>query len=268
MLPDQSGSGGINFQADCGTPTSSFQVNDDGLVVWTGGHGLGEGITSNLWSTALPSAGSPWGRPLNWGMPITVRDTLCIAAPSASCPVLASPLGHALPDFNFAVSQTFNWRRLSVYGLLQGVMGRDVWNQGRHWAHLDLLAADIDQAGRTPQAAKPTGYYWRAGPPDNVGLNGLYDNLGFYPNSYFVEDASYVKLRELVFSYNFGPVGGVGNWTASLAGRNLFTITNYTGFDPEVGQSGGLANSGLVTAIDAFTFPNTRSLTFGLSTSF
>lgn len=265
-LPDQSGSGGADFRALCGTPTSQFQRNSDGYIVWTGGYSPGEGITRNLWTTSLASANAPWGRPLNWGMPISVRDTACITTPSASCPAMQLPIGSALPDWNFSVSQNFNWRRLSVFAMLQGVMGRDVWNQGRHWAQLDFLTNDLDQEGRSVEEAKPIGYYWRASSPDASGLGGFYDILA--PHSRMVEDASYAKLRELSVSYNVGPLGGVGNWTASLVGRNLFTITDYRGFDPEVGLSQGISASGTVVAVDAFTFPNTRSLTFRLSTSF
>ncbi|MGH7646214.1 MAG: hypothetical protein ACREMR_11585, partial [Gemmatimonadales bacterium] len=60
----------------------------------------------------------------------------------------------------------------------------------------------------------------------------------------------------------------VGNWEVSVVGRNLFTITDYKGFDPEVGITGGEATSSAISAIDSFTFPGLRSFTFGVSTSF
>jgi hypothetical protein len=53
-----------------------------------------------------------------------------------------------------------------------------------------------------------------------------------------------------------------------VVGRNLFTITGYRGFDPEVGVAGGQSNSAAINAIDAFTFPNLRSLTVGVSATF
>jgi len=239
------------------------------MLVWVGAGNTGrDGITKNLWGTSLPGASAPWGVSVNWGAVMLLRDTSCIAAPNASCPSMQSVLGNTLPDFRFGISQTFQWKRLSVYGLLEGVMGRDVWNQGRHWAHLDYLASRIDQTGKTVETAKPIGYYWRAGPPDAAGYGGFYDNLGGGPNSFFVESTSYAKLRELAVTYRVGPVSGMGDWTMTVVGRNLFTITNYTGFDPEVGDGGGLASSAAITGLDAFTFPNTRSFTFGLSTSF
>jgi iron complex outermembrane receptor protein len=73
-------------------------------------------------------------------------------------------------------------------------------------------------------------------------------------------------------SYRIGKIGGVGDWGVSLIGRNLFTITGYRGFDPEVGLSGGTqlngAGSAAINAVDAFTFPNLRTFTVGLSSTF
>jgi len=253
------------FRAGCGGSTSAFQVNDDGYLVWVGaGNSWQDGITNNLWQERLPGTNAPWGVALNWGMPITLRDTICITTPNAACAAQQVALGNALPDFRFAVSTNLQWRRFTVYGLLDASIGHDVWNQGRHWAHLDFLAAEIDQEGKSVETAKPMGYYWRAG--DTGGLGGFYDILA--PNTRFVEDASFAKLRELLVAYNIGPIMGVGNWEVSVVGRNLFTITDYKGFDPETGQAGGAAGSSAINAVDAFTFPGLRSFTFGVSTTF
>jgi hypothetical protein len=83
-----------------------------------------------------------------------------------------------------------------------------------------------------------------------------------------VEDASFVKIREISTSYNIGQLRNFGNWTVSVVGRNLLTFTDYSGFDPEVGISGGQSGSGLLNAIDAFTFPQLRTLSFVLNTTF
>lgn len=251
------------FAANCGGTSTAFQYNDEGLLVWVGaGRSWKDGITENLWQERLPSASAPWGFALNWGMPITLRDAPAVAGTSGAARQVA--LGNALPDFRFSVSQNLRWNKVTLYALLDASIGQDVWNQGRHWAHLDLLAREIDQEGKSVETAKPVGYYWRAG--DTGGIGGFYDILA--PNSRFVEGASFAKLRELMVSYAVGPVGGVGNWEVSLIGRNLFTITDYKGFDPEVGITGGEAGSGAVSAIDSFTFPGLRSFTVALSTSF
>ncbi|MBA3855196.1 MAG: hypothetical protein C0503_12340, partial [Gemmatimonas sp.] len=88
------------------------------------------------------------------------------------------------------------------------------------------------------------------------------------PNNNTVEDASFVKLRELSLGYRVGRIAGVGDWNVSLVGRNLITFTDYKGFDPEVGVGGGTLGSGVLNAIDAYGFPNLRTLSFQISTSF
>ena len=251
------------FQSDCGQSNSSFQLNDEGWLVWVGrNHTPGDGITSNLWETQLPGAQSPWGVALNWGMPIIMRGN-----PNSITDALIVPLGNALPDFRFAITQNFRWRALSVYALLDAAIGQRVWDEGFHWAHLDFLSHDVDQAGKSVENAKPLGYYYRAANPDNGnGLGGFYDILG--PNNFSVEDASYAKLRELSVSYHIGRIGGSGDWDFSASGRNLFTITGYRGFDPETGITGGDGASRALNAVDAFVFPNLRTFTVRLSTSF
>lgn len=260
------------FSADCGTAGASFQKNDEGYIVWVGqGNDPGMGITHNLWNTALPGAQSPWGVSASWGMPIVIRD----ANPNdptlpGSARVIA--LGNALPDYRIGVSQNLTWKRLSVYGLLDGAFGQSVWNQGRHWSYLDFLSHDVDQAGKSLETAKPIGYYYRAPSPDAGGIGGFYDILT--PTARHVEDASYMKLREVAVSYRLGPLGGVGDWSLSLIGRNLKTWTDYSGFDPEVGVGNvpttttNQSGSGVVNGIDAFTFPNLRTFSFVVGTSF
>jgi hypothetical protein len=106
-------------------------------------------------------------------------------------------------------------------------------------------------------------------------VGGFYDQLG--PNNYNVEDGSYMKAREVSLTYHVGKLGGVGDWTFGVIGRNLWTWTKYSGLDPEVGASPDLGNggsrtngsgSGLVNQVDAFNFPTLRSFTFSVSTRF
>jgi hypothetical protein len=246
------------YNADCGGAGKSYQLNNDGFIVWVGaGNSWQEGVTKNLWETS--NANGPFHKFVNWGMPILVRD--------ASGTVVNVPLGNALPAFQFAVTQDVTWRRFSFYALVDASVGQQIFDEGFHWAHLDFLSHDVDQTGKNVATAKPIGYYWRTSAADGfTGLGGFYDQLG--PNNYTVEDGSYAKLRELAVSYRIGPINGTGDWTVSLIGRNLFTLTGYRGFDPEVGLVGGEANSGAINAVDDFTFPNLRSFTIAVRSTF
>jgi hypothetical protein len=251
------------YNADCGGSGSSFQLNDEGWLVWVGaGNNPRMGITDNLWETSLPGGVAPWGVALHWGMPIILRGN-----PNNVSDAKLVALGNALPEFRFAVTQNVRWRKVSLYALLDAAIGQRVWNEGFHWAHLDFLSKDVDQIGKSVATAKPIGYYYRAAPPDNGnGVGGFYDLLG--PNNFSVEGASYAKLRELALSYHFGRIAGGGDWEATASVRNLLTITGYRGFDPEVGIVGGEGASRAINAVDAFVFPNLRTFTIRVSTSF
>lgn len=251
-----------SVQADCG-PGKSYQVNDDGWVVWTGGASLGDGIKKNLWQTTLPAAQSPWNYALAWGHPIIDRPLR--GEPGAGIGI-SQIIGNVFPDYRFSISNDFQWKRLTLYATLDATMGHEINNQGEGWGLLDISSGYFDQAKRTVETAKPLGYSWRAGPPEAAGTGGFYDILG--PNNYAVETASYAKLREVQVSYRVGRLGGVGDWTVGVVGRNLFTITNYSGLDPETGVNGGSTGSGLINQTDAFGFPNLRTFTFSISSRF
>src|SRR5690606_6398285 len=81
--------------------------------------------------------------------------------------------------------------------------------------------------------------------PDNrdAGLSKVgvsVKNSESAPNSYYVEDGSYIRLKNLQLGYDFNiPALGLRNAQVYLQGTNLFTITKYDGVDPEAGANGG-----------------------------
>ena len=254
-----------SVQSQCG-PNKAYQVNNQGWVVWVGeGNTWKDGITKNLWQTKLPQASSPWNYPLWWGMPIIDRP---LRGETGEGTGKQQIIGNVMPDYRFTFGNNFRYKRLSVYALLDGTMGHDINNQGEGWGLLDLSSSYFDQGGASVETAKPLGYGWRAGGSEGVGVGGFYDILG--PNNYNVEDGSFAKLREVSVSYALGSVRGFGDWTLGLVARNIATFTSYSGYDPEVGATGGQnqAGSGLINQVDAFGFPNLRNFTFSISTRF
>jgi hypothetical protein len=97
-------------------------------------------------------------------------------------------------------------------------------------------------------------------------VGGFYDVLK--PNSYNVEDASYVKLRELSVNFNVGPLGGIGDWKVGVVGRNLKTWSKFRGFDPEQGTASGPLNSSVLSSSTTYNYPKMRQFTVQLSSSF
>lgn len=250
---------------------AAYRPNSQGYIAWLGvGNRETEGITRNLWRSQLPQGSStcgvtcsgPWGNATNWGMPITLRDS--------TTNIAFAKLGSGLPKFHWGLSQNIDYKRISLYGLLDASIGQHLWNIVEHWSLGDFQSSRVDQFGKSVEEAKPIGYFYRRGPSaspgGNVGVGGLYDALA--PSAWTFDDASYVKLREASASFRIGEIGGRGDWRVGFVGRNLHTWTKWRGFDPEGGSSLGVLNSSALTPVTGFRFPNLRTYTVQLSTSF
>ena len=87
------------------------------------------------------------------------------------------------------------------------------------------------------------------------------------PSTRYLEKGNYLKMANLTLSYRIGNVGNsIRNMNISLTGQNLFVITNYTGFDPEVNTDG--TNEGIPSlGIEYIPYPSARTFMLGLSFS-
>lgn len=239
-----------------------FQVNDDGLLVPVGKNPVtGEprswrdGVSGC--TDLLPQSNGAtgcWGRTVSingvnygWGMPRRVLDSF-----SQPARVL---IGDANPDMNWGLANQLHFGGFNVYALIGGQIGGSVYNSTKQRMYQYARNAEIDQVGKPEELKKPSGYY----------SNALYNQAT--PVSWFVEDGSYTKLREASVRYSLTseqlPVLtrlGTRNIALSLVGRNLFVITGYSGYDPEIG--------GVLTRTDSFTFPTFRTFTFSVDVEF
>jgi len=226
-----------------------FQVNDDGYMVWVG---EGGNWRDHQWGESTFIDGNFF----QWGTVIAGVD---------EDGARLQQIGSTQPGYSVSLGNTFNWLGFTVYGLLDAVQDVNVYNLPRHWATFQGYNPEADQEPGTPDdERKPIGYY-----------SALYGGLS-PPNSHFVEDGSFVKLRELSVRYRFNgdqlanvpllnAFDGIG---VSLVGRNLLTWTNYTGFDPEVGFAGGDVGSAALARFDGFSYPNFRTWTAAVEVNF
>lgn len=161
-------------------------------------------------------------------------------------------IGDVNPDFSFGFANNIRYKGFNVYALFDGQRGGDIYNFTKQWMFQDFRHGDQDQRGKPDSEKIALGFF----------SSSLYN--GLVTSDYFVEDGSYVKLRELSASYTFGRDMlariGVDRYASgvkiALIGRNLYTWTDYTGFDPEV-TSGNDFNF----RIDGFRYPNFRTIT-------
>jgi len=159
------------------------------------------------------------------------------------------------PDFNLNFNTQLNWKGFAVTGVINWVKGGQIYNYTRQWPFFDERDPVYDQRGKPDAEKKPTTYYAT-----------FYNN--FNANEYFVEDGSYVRLRELAVNYSIPKVVtkrfGMGEERSArlgIVGRNLFTSTKYSGYDPDV--SGGGSNP-FAYRVDYFTYPIFKTFTFML----
>jgi hypothetical protein len=151
-----------------------------------------------------------------------------------------------------------NYKRFTLYFLLSWKNGGDVYNYTRQYTFRDLRAEEFDQSGKAESEKKTINYY-----------STFYKNTEI--NSYFVEDGSYLKLREASLYYTFDK-DQLSSLTKDLIksirigiqARNIFTITNYSGYDPEVASGADLSNY----PFDDFGYPNFRTFSASLQLNF
>lgn len=166
-------------------------------------------------------------------------------------------IAKTLPDFTCGWSNSLKYKDFTLHLLFVGVYDNDVINLGRY-----MIEGDNDGTGRnllnrwTPEN-------------ENTNIPG-HDILGNQRNSsQWVEDGSYFRLKTLTFGYNLSSKLtkklGVDQIRVYVTGSNLFTITNYTGYDPESNNAGGYAP---FTGFDVASYPSQRKYSLGLDITF
>lgn len=167
-------------------------------------------------------------------------------------------IGNQNADFRVGVTSNFSYKNISFYMLWDWKNGGDVYNKNGQWTTISERNAIVDQAGKPENEKKTTTYY-----------STLYDTNS--NNGFWVEDGSYVKLKELSLSYTLGAekLSGIANGffneiRINAIGRNLLTFTDYSGWDPEVASYDGGTQQ--YFSVDYGVYPNQS--TYSLSVQF
>ena len=172
-------------------------------------------------------------------------------------------IGSANPDFTFGLTNDFFYKNFDLNIFFYGSVGNQLLNMTR----MNL------EWNRTEQSLNR---WTTSNTNTDIPRNGFYYNkYGGYINSHFIENASYVRMKTITLGYTIKSQSKVFQ-SIRLYGsvENLFTITNYSGWDPEVDTKGYESNaSGGQTAnagagMDFNSYPGMRAYTFGLNLNF
>lgn len=166
-------------------------------------------------------------------------------------------IGDPNPDFTFGMTNTFSYKGFHLSIFLQGSYGNDIYNASK----MEMMGM-YDGKNQITDVLRR----WRIpGQITDVPKAGF----DMKNSTYFIEDGSYLRVKDITLSYDFS-----GKWMRKLhlaklqpyfTVTNLLTWTRYSGMDPEVNQWG---NSGAVQGIDWGTYPQTKTFTLGVNVVF
>ena len=183
--------------------------------------------------------------------------------------------GDPNPDFRAGLGLNFSYKNLHITSLIETSQGNDGWNGTRgvmyfFGIHPDTAIETTNNTGGAIKNASGTsianGDTFRGYITDFGGGPVAVDSAWWTSNGggfgdvgeIFIEDASWTKLREVTLTYDFQDILksiGIQNLSLSVSGRNLVTITDIEGYDPENNLTGASRGRGL----EYFSNPGTRS---------
>ncbi len=191
-------------------------------------------------------------------------------------------IGSPLPKFTFGWNNTFHYKQWDLNVFINGSYGNKVGNYNAmklthmNSAWSNQLAAVKDRVKLAAIDASQSDWYnsvenVRVTNPGasipRASINDPNDNDAW--SSRYIEDGSYIRLKSVSLSYTlpkkYAQKAGLENVRATISGNNLVTITDYEGYDPEVGASTTSSN---VFGLDNGRYPSPTSWAVGLSVSF
>ena len=171
-------------------------------------------------------------------------------------------LGTGNPKFFGGFSTSLTWKNFDMSAVFGYSIGGQIYNYSRQEYDSDGTYTDRNQM-------KLHDGWSRWEKPGDIATHPVakYNNSdkGNSSSSRYLEDSDYLKLRSLSLGYNFNlKQYGIQNLRVSLSGENLFTLTDYSGVDPEIPASSG----SVMGTAGAAVYPSVRRFMFGLNVTF
>ncbi|CCH56002.1 TonB-dependent receptor plug [Fibrisoma limi BUZ 3] len=171
-------------------------------------------------------------------------------------------IGNPNPDFIYGFNSTMAFKGLELTFFIQGSQGNDIFN-------LSSVNQTLDYGFGLNMPREVYLDHWT---PTNT--NAKYPVISRTTQTQisnrFVEDGSYVRLRNIQLGYTL-PLQQWGvNWIRNaqiyVSGQNLLTLTKYSWWDPEINSYGG--SNSITQGIDHYSYPTAKSITFGIRAGF
>ena len=171
-------------------------------------------------------------------------------------------ISNSNPDFTMGLGNTFNIFGVELSFFFEGVYGRDIMNEFK-------LRSESGQSGGTQfnNLTKDAWYgRWSVENPSNT-YSRLLNQTNTWVSSYYVEDGSFIRLKNVSLGYTFDSPklkkAKIQSIKLNFNADNLFVLTKYSGMDPDVSSS-----NALFTGFDRLSYPKARTFTFGVVFTF
>ena len=196
-------------------------------------------------SEALKHVGEIKYRDLNGDGYITEKDRTII--------------GNTNPDFTYGFTSNLSWKNFNLSFMLQGSQGNDIFNYNLtdiQMANIGNVTVDAYNSRWTPETAATAKW-----PKATAGYTRTW-----LMSDRFIENGSYLKMKYITLGYDFvHPTKFIEKIGLTFTANNVFTITNYSWFDPDVNAGG---NNAACPGVDSYSYPSSRSFAFGLNIVF
>ncbi len=171
-------------------------------------------------------------------------------------------IGDPNPDFTYGINNTLEYKNFDLNFFIQGVQGNDVFNRAR-----SLI---IGRDGRIPFGTSVDLRNTWTSDNTSAPLPSLNATNTQLQSSEFIEDGSFLRLKNLSLGYSLEDVSaleniGLESLRLYVSGQNVFTITDYSGLDPEVNNGG---QNDRLAGVDIGALPTSRTFTIGLNAKF
>ncbi|MBX3240336.1 MAG: TonB-dependent receptor [Chitinophagaceae bacterium] len=180
-------------------------------------------------------------------------------------------IGNAFPDYIFGWTNRVTYKNFELVFLIQGTRGNDIFNQARIRLEnpFEAVSARILDRWTPDNQNTDVPAFIDQVTRQNAGLTSKVFISGDQRLSRWVEDGSYIRLKNISIGYDIPNSAvrriGLSKAKVFVTGANVFTITKYTGYDPEVSAyTGNDAQLG----VDLSSYPASKSITFGINLSF
>ena len=166
-------------------------------------------------------------------------------------------LGNSQPKFTYGLNTTLKYKNWDLFVNFAGSYGNKLYNG---------LATRLTKGSTYYNSLAVVADRWTPTNPSNT-IQKASNDLTVVSDSRYVEDASYLRIKNIQLGYTL-PVPQVSKdarLRLYVSLQNFFTITNYSGYDPEGGRNGANEQSGLYQGIDMATYPTAKTVLFGIN---